>query len=184
MAQYRLLSEHVTPEGIVLEEGTIVGDDTPWPWRYAHNNEPMPPSNQMEGIDDEGKEKIKELNRKLYGEEAPHTVGPSEAVQAARKKEEEDNKKAEEGAEPVSSMQRYERHMQEEYKKADEEGMPRPAFVPPGPAGIRGPSVHEAPQGRHRTGQRQASPGVATPKPPKDEDARPSKPNEEQYPKD
>lgn len=184
MAQYRLLAEHVTPEGVVLEAGTVVGDDTSYPWRYAHNNEPMPPSNQMEGVDDEGREKIKELNRKLYGEDAPHTVGPSEEVQAARKQQEDENKKAEEGSEPVSPMQRYERKAAEDQKAAEEAGMPKPAFVPPGPVGARGPSVHEAPQGRHRTGQTQASPGVATPKPPKDEEVRPSKPNEEQYPKD
>jgi hypothetical protein len=182
MAQYKLLSQHVTPEGVVLEEGTIVGDDTPYPWLYPHTHEPMPPSNAMEGMDDEAKEKIKELNRKLYGDESPHTLGPPEDILAARKAEEEASKKAEEGSEPVSPMQRYERKVAEEQEKAEGEGMPKPAFTPPGPAGT-GPSVHTAPPSFHRTGQRVVSPGVATPKPPRDEDARPRKPNEEQYPK-
>jgi len=169
MAQYRLLAPHIYHNGVMLETGTVVGDDTPYPWTYEANGQPMPPSNQMEGVDDDGKAKVEELHKKLYGEEAVTLGKPSEAVQAARDKEAADQKALDEGSAPVSPQQQYDRKVAEDQAKAEAEGMPKPAFVPPGPAGPQGPSAHTAPQGPHRTGQ-QAGRGVATPKAPEEKD--------------
>jgi len=179
--QYRLLGPHVTADGVVLDTGTIVGDDTPWPWRYPYNNEPMPPSNQMEGVDDEGKKNIEVLQKKLYGEDMLERNKVPEPVQQAREKEAKEQEKLDENSKPVSAEQKWERKELEEREKDEKEGMPKPRTPPIKPG--EGPSVHTAPQAAHRTGQQATPGGVATPKPPRDEEARPEKPNEEQYPK-
>lgn len=181
MAQYRLLGPHVTSEGILLEAGTVVGDDTPWPWRYPFNNEPMPPSNQMEGCDDEGKKNIEELQRKLYGEEMMERSKVPDNVREARDKQAKEQEKLDEDSKPVSAEQKWERKALEEREKDEKEGMPKPRTPPIKPG--EGPSVHTAPQAAHKVGQQVTPGGVATPKPPKDEDIRPSNPNEDQYPK-
>src|SRR5262245_31388276 len=119
--QYRLLTDHVTPEGAILAAGTVVGDDQPCTWRYTANNEPMPPTPQMEGVDDAGKKAIDELNRRLYGDEVITLAGPSEAVAAARKQEAEAQEALDKGSEPVSPQQRWERKQAEDLAKAREE---------------------------------------------------------------
>src|SRR5262245_1168552 len=124
MAQYRLLTDHVTSEGFVLEAGTVVGDDTPYPWKYA-NGQPMPPTPQMEGVDDAGKQAVDELNRKLYGDEAIDMSKPSEAVEAARKQEAEAQAALDAGSEPVSPQQNYDRAVAKAQAEAVAQGMPK-----------------------------------------------------------
>ena len=150
MAKYKLLSDHVAPDGRIVPAGTVVED-----WQPG-------PSNQMEGMDDEGKQKVKELHQQLYGTDGPQ---PTPEASEADKKAEEEERKTVEG-EPVSEQQRREF----EALKKDE---PLPREAP------RSPTVTASPT---RGGQR-PSPGTATPKT-EPEDARPSRPNQDQYPKD
>ncbi len=169
MAKYRLLAEHVAPDGQVLPAGTEVGDDTPYPW-------PMDPSNQMEGIDDDGKKRVDDFWKTHYGHEFRHPdANPNltddqraalEADEEAKKKEEEARK----AGPPVSDQQRMER---------EEEGKPTEA-VPPGPARQPSSTATASPT---RGGVRASSPGPATIET-RREDIRPHRPNEEQSPKD
>jgi hypothetical protein len=182
--KYRLLAEHVLADGQLLEEGTEVGDDTPYPWR-SPRGEPLPPSTQMEGLDDEGRKAVDELHQKLYGAE-PYWTEQNEDVRKAREKEAEDQRKLDEDSEPVSAQQRAEREF------AGREGdrdpatanvvLPRGATrgIPPGPGREPSSTATAAPT---TGGSTRPSPGVATPAPPSGA-ARPANPNQEQYPKD
>ncbi len=183
--KYKLLGPHVLSGGERLEEGTEVGDDTGYPWKYPDGKD-MDPTPQMEGLDDQSREKVREVHRKLYGV-GPHWENQNEEVVKAREKEAEEQKKLDEGSEPVSPQQKAERKWEEE----DREGKrgeasiaptipPRPVTTPPGAA--RQPS-HTSVASPTRGGSTTPAPGPATSKPPKEEDIRPSKPNEEQYPK-
>ena len=108
MAKYKLLAEHVTSDGQVLPAGTEVGDGTPYSW-------PMEPSNQMEGLDEDGKAKVDAFWQSRYGHpyQAPD-VNPnlSDADKAALEAEEKakvDAQKAIEAGPPVSEAQKLER---------------------------------------------------------------------------
>lgn len=50
----RLLSLHYIDDRL-LEEGTVIGDETDVPFRFADGT-PMGASSEMEGLDEEGKE--------------------------------------------------------------------------------------------------------------------------------
>jgi hypothetical protein len=53
MPQFKLLTPHTSPQNQqYLEAGTIVGDDTPYPWVDPKGN-PLPPSLAMVGMDEE-----------------------------------------------------------------------------------------------------------------------------------
>lgn len=162
MAKYRLLAEHVTPDGVILAAGTEVGDDTsiPWPWE---------PSNLMEPLDGDAEKKVNELHQKLYGHDFVHPGAMRPEQQKAR--EEEAKKAAEQeeevvGGEPVSEQQRVE---YEAMKKGEPVRAPAPAS----------PTIRAA---TTRGGATTPAPGPATPR--VDPDAiRPTRPNEEQSPK-
>lgn len=169
MAKYRLLVEHSTSDGRVLPAGTEVGDGTPEPW-------PMEPSNQMEGLDDDGKKRVDEFWQSRYGHPKPGE-NPNLSDDAKRQlaKEEEEKVKAEEAkakGPPVSEAQKAER-------EAEAEGRPSRG-IPPGAA--PGPSS-TATASPTRGGVTAPSPGPATAEV-RRENIRPSKPNEEQSPKD
>ena len=75
MARYRLRIDHVIEDRIV-PAGTEVGEGTDIPFDQA-------PSNQMEGVDDEGRRKVNELHQRLYGADAPwHTEEAEECRKA------------------------------------------------------------------------------------------------------
>lgn len=102
MAKYKLLAEHVTSDGMVLPAGTEVGDGTPYPW-------PMDPSNQMEGVDDDGKARVEAYWQERYGH-GPDTT--PEAIAKAREEEAAASAKREEeikAGPPVSDAQKEER---------------------------------------------------------------------------
>ena len=194
--KYRLLAQHTAPQsGELLEAGTEVGDDTEHPWKNRDGSD-AEPSTQMEPLDDAAREKIKGLHQKLYGSEPDWSGGQSEEVRQAREKERDEQQKLDEGSEPVSEQQ----HLEREWDKEREErghGPRREAaptipprgtqagLHPPGRATEPGPArqpSHTATTAPTRGGPAPAR-GVATPKPPEDEEARPKNPNEEQYPK-
>lgn len=156
MAKYRLLAEHVTKDGVILAAGTLVGDDTAVPW-------PGEPSNLMEPLDDDATKKVNELHQRLYGRDFVHPGALTPEQQKVReesdKKAEAEEKKVLDG-DPVSEQQRVER-----------EGVVAP--VPASPTRQASPT---------KGGATVASPGPASPKV-EDEDVRPKKPNEQQYPK-
>lgn len=52
--KYRLTADHYKYNRI-LEKDTLVGDDTPYPWRFSDGS-PMEPSMNMEPLDAEAKE--------------------------------------------------------------------------------------------------------------------------------
>ena len=144
MARYRLRSDHVIG-GQVVPAGTEVGTDTDIPFDQV-------PSNQMEGLDDEGVAKVNELHQQLYGTDAPwHSEAATETREADEKAYKE---------------------QQEEERKSGQN-----AAVSAQPMNQRLGTANVAPT---RGGQA-AGPGVATPK---SEPIRPTKPNEEQSPKD
>ena len=192
--KYRLLAPHTAPfSGERLEAGTEVGDDTEHPWKNRDGSD-AEPSTQMEGLDDAAREKINGLHQKLYGSEPDWSGGQSQDVRQAREKERDEQRKLDEGSEPVSEQQHLEREDQKEREKrghgprqgergergpSSRDPVMAPGGAPPGPA--RQPS-HTATTAPTRGGPAPAR-GVATPKPPEDEEARPKNPNEEQYPK-
>lgn len=100
MAKYRLMAAHHIG-GVVYPEGTEVGDDTKVPFDGA-------PSNQMMGLDDEGKEKVNELHQNLYGKDADwHTPEYEERERRAveerdKQRKEEAGRIKEHGAVPVT----------------------------------------------------------------------------------
>lgn len=86
--QYRLEEEHQAYEQ-VLPAGTIVGDGTPFPWRYetdvranfegkgaAKAGDPMPPSRAMTPLDDEAHR----LFQKHFNNEAPPPRDPTASI--------------------------------------------------------------------------------------------------------
>lgn len=200
--KYRLLAAHVLPDGGWLPEGTEVGDDTGYPWKTA-DGEYRAPSTQMEGLDGEAKEKVDELHRRLYGTGPYWDQGTAKEVEEARNKDAEKQRELDEQSEAVSPMQEAERKYQEQFK--DPEGnplakrqldaattiLPKGApFTPPphvvthaqpGPAAPQSSTQTASPT---RGGTRVPSQGPATPKPPEGDEARPTNPNRDQYPKD
>lgn len=164
MPKYRLLAEHVARDGRILPAGTEVGDDTPEPWEDR-------PSTQMMGLDDAGKEEVNKLHQELYGHDAPSHLQEPDHVREHREEGEKYEKEAVEG-EPVSEQQRLE-------YEALKKGETPPSPPPPGPGPQPSPTVRAAVT---RGGSTSPSPGPATPQV-DDENRRPRKPNEEQYPK-
>lgn len=94
MAQYRLLAPHVTSQGHLLDAGTVVGDDTPWPWPEELVNA------QMEGVDDSGREVVARRFQELYHRDPPTVIGDGEPPTVEPNFDE---------GEPVSEQQRHER---------------------------------------------------------------------------
>lgn len=199
--KFRLLAAHVLPDQSIVPAGTKVGDEEGITWRDA-NGEPLPVSTQMDGLDDEGRQMVQELHQKLYGTGPYWDQATPKAVQEARDKEAEEQKKLDEGSEPVSMMQKAERKWMEDaedeedplVKRALEPANvvpPRGATFTPPPHVVRhaqpGPS---APQSSTLTasptrgGTQRPSQGPATPKPPEGDEARNITPNKDQYPKD
>ncbi len=94
MAQYRLLVPHTTTDGVYLDAGTIVGDDTPWPWPDHLV------TSSMEPVDDAAKKVVETRFKEAYGGvPARTTLLDSEVT-----KEQDFGK-----GEPVSDQQRLER---------------------------------------------------------------------------
>jgi hypothetical protein len=185
--KYKLLGPHVLASGERLEEGTEVGDDTDFPWKDVEGKE-MEPTTQMEGLDEASRKKVRDVHQRLYGQGPAWERGQSDAVRQAREREAEEQRKLDEGSEPVSMQQKAEREWERDHKegKRGEAAMapsvpPRaPVTTPPGAA--RQPS-HTSTASPTRGGSTTPSPGPATPKAPDKDDVRPTKPNEEQYPK-
>ena len=183
--KYRLLGPHVLSDGQMLDAGTEVGDDTDQPWKDVDGKE-MEPTTQMEGLDDASREKVREVHQRLYGRGPAWERGQSDAAREAHEKQAEEQNKLDEGSEPVSPQQKAEREWEKEFKegKRGETGMASsiPPRAPTMPGAARQPS-HTSAASPTRGGQTVPAPGPATPKAPKDDEVRPSKPNEEQYPK-
>jgi hypothetical protein len=60
MPQFKLITPHTSPQNQqYLEAGTIVGDDTPYPW-VDMKGRPLPPSLAMVGVDEESQRIIDE----------------------------------------------------------------------------------------------------------------------------
>jgi len=197
--KYRLLAQHTAPvSGEVLEAGTEVGDDTEHPWKNRDGSD-AEPSTQMEGLDDAAREKVNALHRKLYGSDPDWGGHQSEEVRQAREKEKEEQQKLDEGSEPVSEQQHLEREDAKEREKRGQgaprraPGEPAPSIpsrgtqagrhpragAEPGPAREPSHTATTAPT----TGGATPARGVATPRAPEGDEARPKNPNEEQYPK-
>ena len=99
--KYRLRGQHLYHGDRLLEAGTEVGTDTPWPW-------PDKPSPLMEGIDDAGKKAVLDLHKEMYNRLPPWALdseNPEYAIHEERRKEQE---KETESA-PVSHAQAVER---------------------------------------------------------------------------
>jgi hypothetical protein len=106
--RYRLLADHVIHGGIV-PAGTEVGNDCDIAWD-------MEPTNQMEGVDEAGKESVNKLHQRLYGRDAPWHDERSSHMQSRRDAEGAEKQREEEkGQEPVSMQQAHERG-HEEYR--------------------------------------------------------------------
>lgn len=120
MARYRLRTEHVTKDSVVLPAGTEVGDGTAYPW-------PDEPSIYMEGLDAEGKKRVNELHQRLYGRDADWGLHEEDkgvkAIQEAQNKDPD--------GDPVSEQQRREQAV----ASSQPEG---PAPAPTSPRGQRG----------------------------------------------
>lgn len=185
--KFRLLAPHVTPEGAVLDRDTDVGDDSPWPWKKP-NGEYYEVSTQMMGLDEDGKAEVEKLHKKLYGAPPPWDNQENEAQLKARKDEEENQKKLDEGSEPVSEQQRLEREADKDAKNHPERRVARAAPLEGRAAGAQPlvtPTLSStARNSPTRGGDTSPARGPATPRTPQDEAVRPTKPNEEQYPKD
>ena len=185
--KYRLLGPHVLADGQMLDAGTEVGDDTDYPWKDIEGKE-MEPTTQMEGLDDASRDKVRQVHQRLYGQAPSWERGQSDAAREAHERQAEEQRKLDEGSEPVSEQQRLERDYErdrEAGKRGDASMAPSippraPVTSPPGAA--RQPS-HTSAASTTRGGQTVPAPGPAAPKAPKEEDVRPSKPNEEQYAK-
>src|SRR6185503_3438772 len=171
--KYRLLGPHVLSDGQMLDAGTEVGDGTDQPWKDIDGKE-MEPTTQMEGLDDASREKVRQVHQSLYGQGPQWERGQSDAAREAHEKQAEEQKKLDEGSEPVSEQQRLERDYERDRKegKRGEAAMaptipPRaPVTSPPGAA--RQPS-HTSAASPTRSGQTAPAPGPATPKVDKDE---------------
>src|SRR6188472_3851711 len=182
--KYRLLGPHVLSGGERLEEGTEVGDDTGYPWKYPDGKD-MDPTPQMEGLDEQSRAKVREVHQRLYGG-GPTWENQNEEVAKAREKEAEEQKKLDEGSEPVSDQQKVERDWEKERKEGKRgeatvaPTIPPRAPVSPTPGPARQPS-HTSAASPTRGGSTTPAPAPATAQPPKEEDIRPKKPNEDQY---
>lgn len=91
MAKYLLHAPHYTSDGRYLTAGTAVGDDTNQPW----NDEV---TNQMEGLDDEGREKVQELHKRLYNADAPWHTPEMEERKRQREAQQRESEAAPEAA--------------------------------------------------------------------------------------
>lgn len=180
--RYRLLAPHVTSDGRMLEEGAIVGegDDVVDPWRNTRG-ELMPPTTQMEGLDDDSRKAVGELHQKLYGAPPSWENNLPEEQRKAREAEAEEQAKLDAGSKPVSRAQAVERKIAEQEKEFEGNDLDlRDRPIPPGPARQPSSTATASPT---RGGVTRPAAGPATPQPPSAEDARPKKPNEDQYPK-
>lgn len=184
--KFRLLETHVLADQTLLSGGTLVGDDTPYPWRDP-NKKPLPVTTTMEGMDDEGRKMVNDLHQRLYGRGPQWSPTRSDEARKAREKEAEEQRKLDEGSEPVSTQQKAERKFAEQTEDGERSEpamaqvvLPRGGAVttPPGPAREPSSTATASPT---TGGTTRPSPGPATPKAP--DDPRPTKPNEEQYPK-
>lgn len=124
MARYRLLAEHVTPDGRILPTGTEVGDGTPEPW-------PQEPSGQMDPLDADALEKVKAFHVNHYDEEIWHDFERAMEARKAPRDEPEEVK-----GPSVSKQQAEERG--EEWEGKDE---PAPTFTSPAPVVPASPQV-------------------------------------------
>ena len=166
--KFKLLAQHVLADGQLLEEGTEVGDDTPYPWRNRDGS-PQKPSNQMLGLDDEGRKMVEDLHMELYGTKPADLV--DEDVLKARADETKAQEELDKNSEPVSDRQRVERQMAEARAKGEEAAEPRVVSATATASPTRGGATHP-------------SPGVAGANPPTGQAARVTNPNQQQAPKD
>ena len=184
--KYRLLGPHVLSDGQMLDAGTEVGDGTDQPWKDIDGKE-MEPTTQMEGLDDASREKVRQVHQSLYGQGPQWERGQSDAAREAHEKQAEEQKKLDEGSEPVSEQQRLERDYERDRKEGKRGDASMALSIPPRapvtspPGAARQPS-HTSAASPTRGGQTVPAPGPATPKVDKEE-VRPKNPNEEQYPK-
>lgn len=98
--RYLLRSQHVLAGDRLLEPGTEVGTDTEIPW-------PGPPTPNMEGLDDAGREEVVKLHKELYNRLPPwdYRTNAEYAIHEERRKEQEN----ETDSVPVSHAQAVER---------------------------------------------------------------------------
>jgi hypothetical protein len=81
--KWRLTGPHHIDEQ-VLPAGTIIGDGTPWPFRARLDDpkigrktgDPLPPSNDMEPLDDEARD----LYQEVYGQSGAWPVDPTASI--------------------------------------------------------------------------------------------------------
>jgi hypothetical protein len=160
--KFRLLGPAVLSDGQQLDAGTEIGDDTPYPYKNPDGS-PMEPSTTMEGLDEDGKKAVHDLHRRLFGHGPYWESGQSEEVRKARETEAEEQRKLDESSEPAPTIP------------------PKgPPTATPGPARqVSGTETANPTRG----GVASPAPGPATAKPPDKDEARPKRPNEEQYPK-
>jgi hypothetical protein len=186
--KFRLLGPAVLSDGQQLDAGTEIGDDTPYPYKNPDGS-PMEPSTTMEGLDEDGKKAVHDLHRRLFGHGPYWESGQSEEVRKARETEAEEQRKLDESSEPVSEQQHLEREWQKERDKRGGRapGEPAPTIPPKGPpTATPGPARQVSgteTANPTRGGVASPAPGPATAKPPDKDEARPKRPNEEQYPK-
>lgn len=97
MAKYRLLAPHIIGD-VQYPAGTEVGAGTGIPFDGI-------PSNQMEGLDEDGIDKVNELHQKLYNHDAPWHTPEAERKreEEARLREEEAERERESGIRASSS---------------------------------------------------------------------------------
>ena len=127
----------------------------------------MEPTTQMEGLDDQSRDKVREVHQKLYGQGPSWERGQSKEARKAHEKQAEEQKKLDENSEPVSAQQKAERKWEEENRegKRGEAAMaptipPRaPVTAPPGAA--RQPSHTATPRRRAAVARRPRRAGDA-----------------------
>lgn len=120
--RYRLLAQHLYAGDRLLDPGTEVGTDTPYPW-------PDRPSPLMEGVDDAGKAEVEKLHKELYNRLPPWHFRntPEYEIHEERRKEQENETESD----PVSHVQAMERG--KEWKGP----VPVPATSIPSIGGVR-----------------------------------------------
>lgn len=112
MAQYLLLSPHIIGESQMwLPRGTVIGTNSDFPFDAT-------PSNQMAGLDADGKAAVDQLHNTLYGRPPPWGDVQADLAASASRAEEEAS------SEPVSYSQAYERGLGEYKGKAVTDPLP------------------------------------------------------------
>lgn len=161
-AKYRLMSVHMI-DGETLPVGAEIGADTDRPYDAT-------PSNQMMGLNEEGKRRVNEVHQKLYGKDAPwHDDRLYRAQEEARRSEQEQRQQEEEAA-PVSYAQAHEQ---------GKEWQGKPATLPPHLARPTPQSLTKGGDTSQLMGPATADQDINNP----DVAVRTTRPNEEQLPK-